>query len=34
MKTKKFFKNSMKAGAAFTFVAAMTMMLSAYSIAE
>lgn len=34
MKTKKYFKNSMKVGVAFTFAAAMAMVLSAYSIAD
>ena len=34
MKAKKYFKNSMKVGVAFTFAAAMTMILSAYSIAD
>ena len=34
MKTKKYFKNSMKVGVAFTFAAAMTMILSAYSIVD
>ena len=34
MKTKKYFKNSMRVGVAFTFAAAMAMVLSAYSIAD